>query len=223
VAIYWNMDRSLLRNGERKAPQITMEQFKELLDAALIGPDSGYSADDFEHRFCDDMEYNYIKGFQTKIGAVYQDLDAIDVGDDESSFAGFAVGANGIPFAKFSIFSDDEEPVRFMIYWDGTEMRAYIPMYGNVLVAANKQAISWCTSFHKGPHVYSENGKLITKTFASEDEFFEFFESCCDLEINEAACAEDFSTCIVNTGKQPDEEVQRALATLKSIVNKRPI
>ena len=47
------------------------------------------------------------------------------------SIAGFHTLSNGIPFLGVACGGDWEFPVFFIIYWDGTELRGYVPKDGN--------------------------------------------------------------------------------------------
>ena len=55
----------------------------------------------------------------------------VDVDSNYRKFVGFHVLPNGMPFLGIVASGDWEKDVYFIIYWSGTELRAYIPVEGN--------------------------------------------------------------------------------------------
>lgn len=212
MVIHWNMDRSVLRNGGRKAPEIDDCDLEDLLDAAL--PHREYSCDDFEIRIFDAMQ----EALDAKFGGTsyspfkkaLDDFMKIEVDFENCDFQKIGVGSNGIPYAEVIFGGDWETPVMGFIYWDGKNFRGYLPTYGNSFNAKAKAAFG-SESCHNGPYTYTEDGVLKTVKFASDDEYCLFCEKFeCDIVANEDACIEDFSTRVVNVGKQDDREIREA-------------
>lgn len=137
MALYFNMEKSLLRNGGRKAPTISEGVLWGLVEVAL----ERFKEDDFEEdpRMNSDMDgldmlfydamtnYPGVAPFQK----VEEDLGKVDVDWENIFLEEMVVGSNGIPAIRGILFGDWETPVVFFLYWDGKTFRAYIPTYGN--------------------------------------------------------------------------------------------
>lgn len=214
MAIYWNMNRSMLRNGGRKAPEMTVSQLEALLDAAL--PHRERSCDDFEIRMFEAVD-QVIEEEPSSFTKVLADFQKIEVDFENFEFQEFAMGTNGVPFASVIFGGDWEWPVIGFVYWDGQNFRGYLPTYGNDFNAKSKGAFG-SEHYHPGPYTYLQDGVLKTVRFSSENEYHQFFENLEGIEVrvNVDACIEDFSTRVVNTGKLSNMDFQKALVKFKN-------
>lgn len=91
----------------------------------------------------DHGDVNFMSGnvFRALTPTVDKDLSKVnfDLENFESSndkydtwpHCGFHTLPNGLSFQGFSAGGDWEHPVYFIIYWDGTKLRGYIPTEGN--------------------------------------------------------------------------------------------
>lgn len=209
--MFWNMDRALLRNGGRKAPKMTMEEFISLLKLGF--PTEEEFKDDRE--FCEqrilykicDADDDEIEPLLRK---VLKDMAKVDVCTENVVFQDFLMGSNGVPCCWFLVGGDWEYPVFMMLYWDGKDFRCYIPTYGNTFDPKEKVAYGSAAMTNLGPHMYECDGELHTIQFRSSDEYLSFVESkfyCPTDEFDESlyfkenvdACLEDFSLRVVGS------------------------
>lgn len=97
------------------------------------------------------------------------DKDGFAVGGEENSLVGYNTLENGFSFQGCLAGGDWEEPLFFIIYWDGKQLRAYVPEDGNVYNHNSKTAF--------GSEAEGLNGKDLD-TFMnadiSENLFLEF-------------------------------------------------
>ena len=84
---------------------------------------------DFEN-VIDEKEHKWL-------GDKYAD-DPIDC--IKNQFLGYNTLSNGLSFLGMLAGGDWEQPVHFIIYWDGKKLRAYIPKKGNYWNTDTKQA-----------------------------------------------------------------------------------
>lgn len=113
----------------RKAPIITLEELKSKCEILLnIGHPDFEWYNNFTPKIKKDLE---------KINFDFENLTFGGEGYyDEGSFAdypaGYKVLDNNLPILLSNAGGDWEHPICYCIYWDGKEMRAYIPKDGNV-------------------------------------------------------------------------------------------
>lgn len=107
-----------LRQGGRNAVKMSMSDFQDKL--ADLGAQIGTDADD---------EYNFIQEVCYCVPSIKKDMKvAINMENLESSYR---MTSHGVPYLLVEATSDYSAWIVFMIYWDGTKFRAYIPTYGN--------------------------------------------------------------------------------------------
>lgn len=203
-----NKDRKFLRNGGRKAPAMSVEQFQQLVLSACppklldhyrthIGetPESCREAIGdvlgealscaFENDFEVDVESTpevgcFVKA--VKDWKVYSTLDNLIV-------KSFKMRKDGVPYMWFAAGGDSEIPVFAMLYWDGKTFRTYIPTYGNTYNVKCKAA-------------YNEDDiAALCDAFEARGEIFLRV-----LEADEAACEEDFYCRVTCVGAVSSEE-----------------
>lgn len=75
------------------------------------------------------------------LGKIRFDTENMDTnGSRDKDFLGFHTLPNGMPFLGVYAGGDWENPVFFIIYWDGSKLRGYIPEDGNLYNTDTKQA-----------------------------------------------------------------------------------
>ncbi len=221
MSIFWNMDPSVLRVGGRKAPQLTMEQFKKIFDAAIPRcEEDNFRGNTMQTRLCDAIHSDFDESIIEK---ALKDLRKIDVSFENVEFVEYRMGANGVPYAWLFFGGDWEVPVYGMLYWDGKDIRGYLPTYGNMFNAHQKAAFG-SDGFFAGPYTYEEDGKLFTESFHSEEDWMGFLRENFYMgetgKVNDAACDKDFSSRVIATGAASDKDVEKAMAKLQKRVQK---
>ena len=122
---YLNMDVSLPSAG-RTAPKMSEKDFTEKIKSIFEKEsDRRFGFDSFLYTFC-----GYADNSANK--QIKKDLSKVKV-DSENVYAIGKVHMtkSGIPYLMGYKGGDWEVPVLFMVYWDGSKLRAYIPTYGN--------------------------------------------------------------------------------------------
>lgn len=202
---YMNMDRKLLRIGGRKAPKISENDLNKLIDAWLP---------DYQRRM------NNLSCMTAGWGddAVVKDLDKIHADLEEFKFYGIRTGSNGITYMWLSFHGDEQLPVYAMLYWDGKNIRAYIPGYGNTVNIRDRAAIDLYGPDTPIDIVYEEGGKQKIKHISAES--CEFYDWATDVEVNETACAEAFSLRVKCVGSMSSAEVDKMCDALREQAKK---
>ena len=140
-----NMDLALAKSG-RTAPKISVEEFFEHVKDYYVKNNSSKSDYDAEkiQAFVDnpkkkadkqDLMYiiNQNAWKKEKAGNnLFKDLNKIKHDWENCDYIGdIRTTKSGIPYILGDFGGDWEEPILFMVYWDGTEFRGYIPEHGN--------------------------------------------------------------------------------------------
>lgn len=156
--INFNTDASKVKRGGRKAKKITVNEFKEKLLEFLIQYSPGSTYDRAEFMKSNDPLSGYT-GSSSLLGRfteaiesdiVTKDLSKIRFGHDNgtaanitgnSNFLGLHVTESGIPFIGARLCGDEEfVEVYFIVYFDGKNIRGYVPYYGNTYNPKTKAA-----------------------------------------------------------------------------------
>ena len=215
INILKNLEPKYLRKGGRKAPAISKEQLLELILAACPdrykeGELNGAQSYEQKVRIIEDVFYE-----------VFEQVYDLELDEIKELFGAFAkpvgdwkiktfvenfyvkdikIGKNGVPYLWVMAGGDSENPVSGMIYWDGKDIRAYIPTYGNPYNRKQKAA-------------YGEDDLyVISEKFETMGKRFPF-----PLEADEEACDEDFSSRVICTGKISDEDLKRGIVRNKKL------
>lgn len=104
-----------LRSGGRKAPVISMDEFKSKI------PSNVY-------------DMMYLSKISSDISKFEFDLENIMDGS-------YGTTESGIPYFTVECGGDWEIPVLVFIYWDGKSLRGYVPTRGNTINLNNKSAL----------------------------------------------------------------------------------
>lgn len=130
-----NMDIDYPSKG-RMAKKISKEEFEGHLKDFFIK----YARKDnyWRDKFLNGNKFNpsafingalkYNKGIPKKLR---DDLNEIEHDDENMDSIGDVQIANGIPYLQGCVGGDWESAIFFVIYWDGTQLRGYIPTKGN--------------------------------------------------------------------------------------------
>ncbi len=163
---FCNDDVKYVRKGGRKAPKISLDEFKnKLINYALSKQDvTEYLLDNdyteeqltkwrngeevpeealnlifiFFGYYLGGCEKDKISKDLSKIENMDFENIAVTTEDDEgeSHLLGFRVLKNGLPVLGMTSCLDSSFPVYFCIYWDGKSFRGYIPTYGNTFIVS---------------------------------------------------------------------------------------
>lgn len=172
--IIWNMDPAVLKNGGRKAPIMTMEEFKSILFKVFSKYfEIGNNMSDIEEALTEAVieEYPFVSKFIKDIRKVNFDTENVLVDD-------FYVGANGIPYLLVYMGGDWEIPVYAMLYWDDKSLRGYVPTYGNSFNAYTKTAFGSEQEYFDDldgiahhTYTYKADGVIINGSFETFDDY----------------------------------------------------
>jgi len=136
--LYVNLNLQAIRKGGRKAPQVTQDFLKnkiwELHEKYEPGeyPQSAYFKADHVNAYAL-TENAKISDDLSKVKFDFENYEFTD--DEANSLAGFHTLNNGFTFLGGFGGGDWEWPVFFIIYWDGKQLRGYIPVCGNTFNA----------------------------------------------------------------------------------------
>jgi hypothetical protein len=115
------------------------EDYEQNEDAEKKAKDEGKERDPLDDAYCilQDLTPKVAKD----LGKVQFSTENMEwTEQDDLPLCGFHEQANGLTFLGISAGGDWESPVFFIIYWDGTELRAYIPTDGNPWNKTTKKA-----------------------------------------------------------------------------------
>ena len=134
--IYLN-EHVKLKNGGRKAMRMTVAEFNEIFSALKEKVEkSGYDANgenDYDWIFDEAIE-TFTK-LRKDISKISFDFENYEVEPN------VYVTVFGVPYLRCFAGGDWEIPVRFFVYFDGKDLRGYIPTKGNTFNRKTKRAI----------------------------------------------------------------------------------
>jgi hypothetical protein len=137
---------------------ITIEELKnkidgndDLLESANIERDLNKIQFDMENHTCTKNEFS--------------------CGNEENSLVGYNILENGLSFLGHLAGGDWEDPLFFIIYWDGKKLRAYIPSDGNTYNHNSKTAFG-----SEADGMNSEDTNTFMEADFSELSFLDFSE-----------------------------------------------
>lgn len=130
-------DKKLLKNGGRKAvPFSESELTRKIMEKAEAINDEVEDLRDA----VETLIYNDSK-ISKDLAKIDFDYENLDVGDEcYLSNTGFNQLHNGFTYLLCAAGGDWEQPVGFIIYWDGKALRGYIPTLGNTFNLKHKCA-----------------------------------------------------------------------------------
>lgn len=138
-----NMDLSLAK-PERTAPKISVDEFFEHVKTyylSELNPESEHdmekkrSFEDNPNKKADKGDLMYVirnNSWKKKDDIIFKDLNKIKHDWENCDYIGdVRTTKSGIPYLLGHFGGDWEDPILFMIYWDGKGFRGYIPNHGN--------------------------------------------------------------------------------------------
>ena len=194
-----NMDLALAKSG-RTAPKISVDEFFEHVKDYFIKNNSSESDYDTEkiQAFIDDpkkkadkkdlmyiIKQNAWK--KEKAGNnIFKDLNKIKHDWENCDYIGdIRTTKSGIPYILGDFGGDWEEPILFIVYWDGKEFRGYIPEHGNCYNRDLNQAFGNDEEADK---------KFIMKNVTNNDG--DYSKILRNLSFNKDECIKDFESRI---------------------------
>lgn len=132
---YVNLNVGKLRNGGRKAPKVTKDFLKEKIWKLLnkYEPDEYDDLSSFNPDYTDPYVLCNDSKIESDLKKVTFDFENYEFthDKDENDLCGLHTLDNGFTFIGGWGGGDWEFPVFFIIYWDGKQLRGYIPVCGN--------------------------------------------------------------------------------------------
>lgn len=241
---YINMDRSLLKNGGRNAYQMSLEDFKTLLNEALRPISIDYDEDYYDgDDYLEQLIYEAVSGAHYNDGIpqfdkVAKDLDKIYMDFENVMVEEILVADNGVPVVRLIIGGDWEIPVQAFLYWDGKALRGYIPTYGNTFNRYCKSAMGSegedgapLNIYGKKYVVQSDDPDLLPLldgrplpvndpvAIVLTKDTYDSFPTAALVPCREA-CLEDFCSRVVAKEALPKEMFNKSLAALEKLSDK---
>jgi len=149
---FLNTDEKFIRKGGRKAPVITMEEFKNVLNLKYIKEcKKDYIPEHYEvAKLISSPAETLLEGVVgVLMDTVSKDYDKIAFDNENISISvsyvnmkgtelnGLQITSTGIPYVGYYCGGDGGSPLYLIIYWDGKKLRGYIPIAGNTVNADN--------------------------------------------------------------------------------------
>lgn len=142
---YVNMSLKLLKNGGRKAPRISKEELEQIFIKYSLKTGEEYN---FKHPgwlieiINENQKLNkdiskIIFSFSDNLKCFRDSTWSTPIVDD---YLGYITLNNGFTFLGCYGSGDWEEPIYFIVYYDGKNLRGYIPTYGNTFNSYAKTA-----------------------------------------------------------------------------------
>lgn len=188
-----NMDVKI-KEDSRTAPKMTPseleDEFKKVWDKYNT-EDQSYRLGRFVYNMLrydnpSNSPYKILKEFYKDMSKVGVDSENIDtIGDIRTT-------KSGIPYVLCNKHGDWENPVLFIVYFDGNKVRGYIPEYGNCYNRVEKRAFG---------DTSDENDKKFIKSQYPDKTDDEIYTIQNNLHYNKDACIEDFEKHIKVSGK----------------------
>lgn len=142
----------------RKAKLVTLDFLKEKLKYLLEEEDDNG----------DEFPYNLPKKMEKDLSKIKFDFENYEYGEYGymNYPCGYEVLENGLPVLFVNAGGDWETPICFIIYWDGSDLRAYIPNNGNVYNRKEKCAYG----SENDPEAYEEEMEEAEEKGCNADE-----------------------------------------------------
>lgn len=190
---YVNMDVKV-KEDSRTAPKMTPseleDEFKKVWDK--------YNTENQSYRLgrfvYDMLRYNNPSNAPYKIlKEFYKDMSKVDVDSENIDTIGdIRTTKSGISYVLCNKHGDWENPVLFMVYFDGNKVRGYIPEYGNCYNRIEKRAFG---------DPSDKDDKAFIKSQYPDKTDDEIYTIQNNLDYNKDACIEDFEKHIKVSGK----------------------
>lgn len=164
---------------------ITIEDLKAKIDA--IRKEKAR-----EDEYLADIPREWSKNIEKDLAKVEFDFENCDLDGSEfgGEWCGYHTLDNGLTFLGVKAGGDWELPIFFIVYWDGKNLRAYIPTEGNPWNTTSKQA------FGNDPDADYENAKKRWPEIIG-DKKAEDMEGSLDMEFNSEEAFKDIQERIL--------------------------
>lgn len=199
-----------IRKGGRNAVKMTEKEFEEVLKTAWeeyfieAKPEASYllhkwNIGNFVYKCC----YKSPKKNKDSktLGALYKDIWCTKYKFDTENVecrGGIKMSNKGVPYLLCCAGGDWECPVCFIVYFDGSKIRAYIPLKGNAINRNTHAAFGGDTE---------KDAPFIAKEFGISEE--EAKQYCDNIHFNEKACIEDFLSRIEVKGTYKEKDYSK--------------
>lgn len=110
----------------------TLDEFKEKVAFLFTGEDPIFPYGEMPKKIMDDLSKVEFDFENYEIGDARPGFTKYDLKGLMGYPVGFRVLKNEMPCLFINAGGDWESPICFVLYWDGKQIRAYIPDYGNV-------------------------------------------------------------------------------------------
>lgn len=155
-----------IKVGGRKAPKITINEFKEIINRIAEKHEDEIDYDP------DDAESNALQLISTDSTLLkdrkYQfDDENIDMFGD--TFTGFHTLTNGLTYFGFSAGGDCDPATYGIVYYDGKKLRLFQPTYGNTINLKYKAAFG-CEGYYEDPDEDYPSREYVAK-YGFDDEY----------------------------------------------------
>lgn len=247
-----NNDRKLIRKGGRYAVPISEEELKEKIIEVLKDADFSLGCDEYgdcfsfedgvEELCCPDEPIKHSRIFKdiSKVDFSLENFMCRDIGAPNTSgnWEGFHTLPTGLAFLGCRAGGDWEYPVNFAIYYDGKDLRGYIPRYHNSYNLKTKTAfgnddemgydeeiIRYLGLEHDKDEFYSADGRYLYAEWNFEDVgLYEDISS--RIEIRDATGKSGMSVskaCCPSEIHCPPKEIERTVVAILKIDDSRAI
>lgn len=200
MAIYFNMDEKHLRKGGRKAPQISMARFLQIMQNRFTKFCAEYDIEIEPDAFQDPTEFNFYDVLYEELedpsflGKFIKDVSKINVNFENFDCVEADVGRNGVPYLLIRFGGDWEVPVFCMMYWDGKNIRGYLPTYGNCFNSDKKVRSAFGSEVLTYPYKYTMQENGLTKVVVLHNEDDRDKINWCEVEAHLPSCKMDFDS-----------------------------
>lgn len=168
-----NSDPSLLRKGILSAPKISKDELKKIIIDYYLKNESLIELEGYEPYIDEDLEEDdleiaryYVQPIiefsrskvhhDIRLDSIYNDFYDGSGDVEEFPLEGFHTLDNGFTFYGFVGAGDETGSYFFIVYYNGNELRGYIPYYGNTYLVDNGIFEGLYEMYHEIDDKYSD-------------------------------------------------------------------
>ena len=191
----WNLDWPL-KHGGRKAPLGGGEHLKTI------------SNEDGFYDFIFDNLHNSITKINKK---AMEDIDKIDWSAENAGIEKVGTTSSGVDYVAGWVCQDYGLPILIFMYWDGKNIRAFVPFRGNPIDTITKSMIN-------GDF---DNDEYLKKNFGIINDEWDDYDSLGEYNFND--CLEEFEarlTVIDENGNEIKTENNKSNSNIKNLLEK---
>ena len=191
----WNLDWPL-KHGGRKAPLGGGEHLK------TISNEDGFY----------DFIFDNLHNSKTKINKkAMEDIDKIDWSAENAGIEKVGTTSSGVDYVAGWVCQDYGLPILIFMYWDGKNIRAFVPFRGNPIDTITKSMIN-------GDF---DNDEYLKKNFGIINDEWDDYDSLGEYNFND--CLEEFEarlTVIDENGNEIKTENNKSNSNIKNLLEK---